>query len=308
MRRSWWAPLALGSVLWVAMAGAADAATLVTRGDRFYSYVEYYADPGEKNDITVTSASGRVTLVDRGVTAIVPSQQALADCVFVLNSVSCRDRGVMTVVGLDLKDGDDAVIASRPVSVIGGPGADAVVGSAFASFRGGPGADRLGTSSGHFLYWTDEVGDVRVTTDGVADDGHAGEGDNVAPGAGVSVLGPGRHTLIGDDAPNDLSVSTGDGSTIAGAGGNDKLSGSAGPDLITGGDGDDDIHGNLGADDLDGGAGVDFLSGDNDDDVVRARDGEADELLECADGVDLLIADPIDPPNFGGRCEQVDLG
>ena len=198
--------------------------------------------------------------------------------------------------------------ATRNVGVLGGPGDDVVTGSAFASFTGGPGADRLSTTTGHFVYDTDEVGDVHVTTDGVADDGHAGERDNVGPGLGVSVFGPGRHTLIGDDAANDLSISGFSPATIDGGGGNDSLSGSADADLMTGGAGDDRIHGGQGADDIDGGAGRDFLSGDSGDDTVRARDGEVDELLECADGLDLLIADPADPPNFGGRCEQVDLG
>ena len=94
----------------------------------------------------------------------------------------------------------------------------------------------------------------------MANDGEAGEGDNVL---GVERLSARADvvTLTGDDGPNDFLVEAGS-STVRGLGGDDRLVTYDGNDTIEGGDGNDFIEAGFGNDILDGGAGVDQFSGD----------------------------------------------
>jgi len=109
-------------------------------------------------------------------------------------------------------------------TVDGGPGDD--------ELDGGPGADVLngGTGSDAVLY--DGSTGVTVTLDGVANDGVAGEGDNV--GADVE-------DIFGADGPDKLDGSSA-ANTIDGNAGDDRISGGSGNDAIFGGDGDDVIE------------------------------------------------------------------
>jgi hypothetical protein len=122
----------------------------------------------------------------------------------------------------------------------GGPGADDI--------RGGPGDDAVsygGTSA-----------PVTVTLDDQANDGAAGEGDNV-------------HTDVED---------------IYGGAGDDRLTGDAAGNTIDGGAGNDTIV---------GGKGFDFLYGGPGDDVIDARDGTQD-VVDCGAGRDRAIVDRVD--------------
>jgi Ca2+-binding RTX toxin-like protein len=129
----------------------------------------------------------------------------------------------------------------------GTPGRDAI--------RGGPGNDLLVGGAG-----TDELmqicrsGFVNVTLDGQANDGSAGEGDNVAGDIEI-IEGPGHDTglrFVGNDLPN---VVNGGGrpSVLIGGGGDDKLYGGVDNDQIDGGPGNDITEGWGGADTVDGG-------------------------------------------------------
>jgi Ca2+-binding RTX toxin-like protein len=113
---------------------------------------------------------------------------------------------------------------------------------------------------------------VSVTLDGVANDGAAGENDNVLGTEDVNITGccgttppPGSATIVGD----------------------------AGTNQIRGGDGNDSI---------DGGAGNDFLNGNAGDDVINANDGFADRV-DCGDGNDIANVDEFDAVN--SNCETV---
>jgi Ca2+-binding RTX toxin-like protein len=91
---------------------------------------------------------------------------------------------------------------------------------------------------------------VRVELDGVANDGEAGEGDDVQGTIEHVRGGPFDDTLIGDDSDDVLSGRDGD-DTLAGRGGgdsllgglgdDDNLDGGPGPDFFDGGDGDSDL-------------------------------------------------------------------
>ena len=98
---------------------------------------------------------------------------------------------------------------------------------------------------------------MTITLDGVADDGEAGEADNV----GADVEG-----ASGGARQRTRSSATTLGNRLLGGGGNDS---------ITGGTGEDRIEGNEG------------------DDTIDSRDGRYDSI-DCGPGNDTLLADPGD--------------
>ena len=82
----------------------------------------------------------------------------------------------------------------------------------------------------------DRVAPIAASIDGVANDGEAGEGDNIATDV---------ESIVGGSA----------GDTLTGGAGNETLIGGAGNDTLSGLAGDDVLDGGAGADHLDGGAG-----------------------------------------------------
>jgi Ca2+-binding RTX toxin-like protein len=170
-----------------------------------------------------------------------------------------------------------------------GAGADAYV--------GGPGTDRL---------WLDgHPAGMTISIDGAANDGAAGEGDNV---------GSDIESILGTPAA-DVFTGTAGRDTFDGGGGNDELHGADGDDLLYGGAGDDKVYGDGGADrvegsygldTVDGGAGQDGVFGDTascsvfcsfDADVLFARDGEKD-VVDCGGGADQATVDEGDVVSY----------
>lgn len=156
--------------------------------------------------------------------------------------------------------------------VLPGPGADVVrTGTGADTIAHSPGADVFdgGFGSDTAMFW--EFGEpspgVSVTLDGVADDGLAGEGDNVLP------------SMENVDATN-------------------------GPDLVVGSSLSNEISGHDGNDELDGGAGTDRITGGRGDDRILARDGERD-IIACEGGSDTVQADTLD--QVAGDCEIVNF-
>src|SRR3954452_11247179 len=86
----------------------------------------------------------------------------------------------------------------------------------------------------------------------------------------------------GNDSFSSIAVTVPE--SIAGGDGDDTLSGGGAGDVLAGGDGRDT---------LDGGAGVDDYFGEGGDDVIRARDGNA-ERIACGAGTDQAINDFTD--------------
>jgi Ca2+-binding RTX toxin-like protein len=129
--------------------------------------------------------------------------------------------------------------------LFGGPGDDALAGGSDAgtdrmdggagadTFAGGPGIDRV-------LYDTRTSG-VTVTIGSGADDGQAGEGDDVGADVESVTGGEGTDTLTGDDQPNTFSGRGGD-DTISGGDANDFMGGAKnGNHTFHGGDGVDRV-------------------------------------------------------------------
>ncbi|MFL5909667.1 MAG: lytic murein transglycosylase [Gaiellaceae bacterium] len=185
---------------------------------------------------------------------------------------------------------------SGPDFLGGGPGADTLDGNGGDdTLQGGLGADTMSGGSGQdTVDYSDHPNGVTVDDDGVADDGSAGEGDNVGTDVDNIVGGPGNDRLTGSGWFN----------TISGGGGDDVLSGGTGNDTLLGGPGGDTLNGDSGDDVLDGGAGADRLGGGSGSDTAdyssrRApvsvslddqwNDGEAGEGDDAASDVEKVL-------------------
>ena len=181
-------------------------------------------------------------------------------------------------------------------SLRGGAGDDTALfvgtGDGADDFSGGDGRDRVD--------YSDRATDVRVTLDGSADDGGAGEGDDIEPDVEDVTAGSGSDTLTGSGAENSLDGGKGD-DLIEGGGGSDVLDGGAndaGNDTLSGGDGNDMVHGQSGDDLLKGDAGDDGLNGGGGTDTVEGGDG-ADSLAGGA-GIDTVEGGAGDDSLLGG--------
>ena len=166
-----------------------------------------------------------------------------------------------TVLG---EGGDDRIVSELrvPTAFDGGPGDDSMSGG-FATFAGGPGADLMESYGHSELSYADRSATVRVTLDLTANDGEAGEGDDV------------RGTfdaVAGGAGADELSV-TPSGGALGGTAGT-RLDGAGGDDLLIGGDRADELNGGDGADVLLAEGGADWLWGGPGPDRMRGGDGD----------------------------------
>jgi Ca2+-binding RTX toxin-like protein len=165
------------------------------------------------------------------------------------NDVIATGAGNDTVFGLG---GNDTVCMGAGNDTFdGGPGSDFFVSESTPDgadhFIGG-GFPQFG---GDYFSYANRTVTVTVTLDGLANDGQAGEGDNIDPGSYVE----------GGKGPD----------VLTGSAGHDYLNGMAGNDTLTGLGGDDELFGNNGSDRLIGGQGDDYTLGGNDNDVSIAE-------------------------------------
>ena len=185
--------------------------------------------------------------------------------------------------GNDGEAGEGDFIASDVENLTGSPQSDQLIGDgADNHLRGEGGNDRLsglggadtfdegptasgadtisgGSGTDRVRYDERTAAGVRVTLDGAADDGQAGEGDNVQPD--VENISGTRFadTLVGSELAN----------SILGLGGNDAINPLAGSDRVFGGDGDDRINVRDGVRDFArGAAGNDTITRDTVDDAI----------------------------------------
>jgi Ca2+-binding RTX toxin-like protein len=242
----------------LAIAAPADAATvgLTRQGTAAHGAgeilgLELHAAPGEANAVTIEAGPGGVVVRDAGAPLTAgPYCEPLAD------GVACALPASAVV---DLGDGDDR-LAVRGVTadVYDGPGDD-VLEIATGTFHAGTGADAMrvteSTAASRVSYATRTAG-VWVTENGVADDGEAGERDDVGLGIQSVDGGSGDDVLIADPDPHILDGKAGD-DRIAGGPRDDILTGDAGDDVLLGGAADDDLLAGPGADVIRGGPGED---------------------------------------------------
>ncbi|MBI5104670.1 MAG: hypothetical protein HZB46_06745, partial [Solirubrobacterales bacterium] len=231
--------------------------------------------------------------------------------------------------------GDDRLAGGPGNDVLeGGPGNDVLDGGlGDDDLEGIPGGDPgAATTAGADTYaggggydvvtYEDRTEPLALSPDGVANDGAAGEGDDIGTdvtGTGI-VGGVGDDTISGGPARSLLSGGPGD-DLVDGGAGDDSLGGDTGNDRVLGGAGQDLVVGSDGNDVVDGGGDVDQLWGDDPlgcspyacpsgRDRILARDGLA-EPVDCGPGIDEVQGDAADMlrsyPLSSDVCETVDL-
>jgi hypothetical protein len=217
--------------------------------------------------------------------------------------------------------GSDNLIGGPGDDVLdGGPGNDYFEDIAYGNESDSAGSDTyIGGGDSDRLNLDGRSEDLALSPDGVANDGAAGEGDNIGPDVVSIIGGYGADTFTGNAYGNYFDGGEGNDS-VNGAGGDDNLVGGAGNDSIRGGDGQDVLGGESGDDVLDGGPGVDRFWGDAigacipgycsyGQDQINARDGNQ-ETLNCGPGTDSAQVDASDfvvmSPGETDQCESVD--
>ena len=246
-------------------------AVVVNLGDRDDSYWGWngpnIVDGGAGNDNPITGSGGDDTL-----------------------------RGGIGSDELEGWDGDDVLD--------GGPGDDYLEGIAYVEEGMTHGTDTYVGGGGYdTVTYEGRTEDLSLSPDGVANDGAAGERDDIGTDVMAIGGGHGADTMTGNGARNVFGAGEGD-DVLSGAGGDDHLVGGPGADRVTGGEGQDLLGGESGDDMLDGGTGVDRYYGDSVSaciayscpsgrDEIRAQDGEREEI-NCGPGTDTLAADPLD--------------
>jgi Ca2+-binding RTX toxin-like protein len=217
--------LAVALLLALALAAPAEGATVSVEG----TTVTIAAPNRERNAITVTGRSGGGVSVRDSRTPLT----AGAGCTQTRpDRVACGT--AITDVAADLGPLSDGISIGSSVNAR----ATLRGGSDNDTLRGGPRNDLLiGGTGADTVTYSGRRGDVTVTLAGGADDGLAGEGDEVLEVERV-VGGSGFDTLIGTEGGNRLYGGPGD-DRLDGRGGADMLAGARGNDLLQGGPGED---------------------------------------------------------------------
>jgi Ca2+-binding RTX toxin-like protein len=311
----------LAALLLVAAPSAARAGDVSTAG----ATLSFVALEGEANDLSVTLAGGTYTLTDAGGEPVT----AGANCTQVAPSQATCPAAGITALTIDARDRSDSVLVgsgTAAATVTGGAGDDVLVGGDGSdTLNGGTDADRLEGGGGNDTL-NGETGDdsldgglgndvlnghagvdladyssrgaaVTISIDGTANDGAAGEADNVRTDVENATGGSGNDTLLGG-APANL---------LSGGPGHDSIDGEAANDTLDGGDGDDALAGGTGTDIVSYASRMapvtvtlDGLGGDGaaaEDDTVRADvetvvGGLGDDTLTGSAAVDTLWGGP----------------
>jgi Ca2+-binding RTX toxin-like protein len=211
--------------------------------------VQYLALKGEANDVTVSFDASEYVITDVGarvdpgegcrrVTRDTVRCDALEGHVVV---VKTRDRN--DVVHLDVpvqasiwgaRGADHLVGGSERDLIVGGGGADLLEGGGdWDDLLGGPGPDDLRGGPGirDRVSYSEREAAVKVTLDGLRNDGEPGENDLVANDVEDVSGGAGPDIIVGDANSN----------LLEGGAGNDRFDGRSGGDIFFGGDGFDTL-------------------------------------------------------------------
>jgi len=278
------------SIAVLGSAGQAVAATVTVGAEELElggPPVIFSAEPGEVNDLTVSSIPGDPdAVVFRDAGAVV---SAGAGCMAQLDgSVACRVSEIAGVRIL-LSDGDDRLDAAalhdqnRPpqstettffaVEVDGAQGADMLIGAdaTFSCLRGGPGNDVITSAVTPSAPVRAICGPIGGEGNDLLSGGATGESFSGGPGVDTINAAGGDDFAAGGSDTDLIDLGPGPDAAVGGAGadrvvgdlGNDTLTDSRGADAMLGGDGDDLIEVPLsddsGADELNGGSGFDAV-------------------------------------------------
>ena len=294
-----------GSEIEIALTGITNLTLVTGGGDDVLVYTGTGTDVGGDgdDDITgVTPLSVRAGLGDDYV-----------DFSLATNSVSLYGQGgddhMIGGLGRNVisgQDGADILEGNGGNDRIeGGDGDDVLLGGdgldTFDEGAAANGADLIdGGPRTDFVDYSKRTGALSITMSaGGADDGEAGEGDevtaveNLNTGAGDDVvIGTSGVNIIEGRGGNDQLFGLGDHDTLEGGPGDDYLQGDAGRNTLRGEDGNDVLVGNSTSDDR-------YFGGNGDDQIIGNTDGIV-ENVDCGAGVDVVEANSED--NFTA-CE-----
>jgi Ca2+-binding RTX toxin-like protein len=227
-----------------------------------------------------------------------------------------RTAAVTVTIGNGAPDdgevGEQDSVAADVEAVIGGGGNDVLRGNDLANtLTGGGGNDLLdggfgpdvligGAGTDTADYGARTAGVTVFVGNGIADDGEAGEADDVQASVENVTAGAGNDVLVGSTGKNTLRGGAGN-DTLQGDDGIDMLYGDDGDDVLDGGAGADRLYGGLGSDVLDGGAGLDTYAAGGGNDFLYNNDGVA-ETVNCGPGTDDAEVDTGATDTFIG-CE-----
>ena len=295
-------------------AGVAQAGT-VSVGS---TDITYAAAVGEENRVVLAAEDDPVRgvrVVDLGAPVT-----AGAGCSSVGPNEAFCPSDTLGAIVLTLDDENDwantsAVGEDWGVRIEGGDGNDTLYSGSnrYAVQDGGPGADYL-SGDGATIDYSSRTNPLTVTTgDGLANDGEAGEGDNVddpysvlcgdgadtvtVNGSFMFVFGAGGNDELIDFSDGETGLSGGDGDdflrtvargsglrgghgddTLIGGNNSQFLDGGGGKDLLRGGPGPDRMFGGPGADEMIGGQARDKLLAGSGNDTLRVKDGTRDNV------------------------------
>jgi Ca2+-binding RTX toxin-like protein len=272
--------------------------------------VFYAADPGEVNQLTVSSAGADFALSDPGATI-----QPGAGCTGGSHDVVCSGAGI---IGLTLAGGDGGDSLANQTSMrstlSGGDGSDSLKGgSGDDTLRGNQGVDTISAGAG------DDFVDVRgdradIVTCGPGVDTVRGDGSDLidsdceqvdrggspapppsgpgpTPAAG-GLLGPTETARLAPGACANDRLGSAAADRLVGTRMGDNLYGLQGDDVLAGRARDDCLFGGVGSDALAGDRGDDRLLGDDPGNGVPGRDrlsgGVGNDLLDGGPGADRL--------------------
>jgi Ca2+-binding RTX toxin-like protein len=207
-------------------------------------------DGGAGSDEIVTDESSDIDLLDLNLYPTVENARLWQGTVIgnaLNNGLEVRVGG--TLLGNGGNDSLYAGSAALPVYMDGGEGNDSMTGGdANDTLVGGAGSDRLeGRGGNDTVDYSARTANLTIGIGTLADDGEAGEKDNVYLDIETILGGSGNDTIRGGAANN----------LLVGNGGNDSLFGNFGNDTLQGGGGNDALDGGSDADTLDGGDGTD---------------------------------------------------
>jgi hypothetical protein len=312
---------ALLAALAAANPALASTAKLTRQG------VDYAADPGESNDVTMTPSTTRwvgpdppetIDITDAGAATIRPLWGFAHAWGCEANTVApsvvwCALENPRSSVSATLGDLNDQFSMDHPgrsTTVDGGDGNDRL--------RGGSGTDVLGGSNGDDELAGRGGSDILLGGSGID------RADYQARSAAVKVTLDTAPQVWGNpQSVASLFLAANDGESgerdnvlsdvenVFGGSGNDELIGSDSSNGLYGTAGHDYLQGNGGNDSLYGGPGNDDLSGGHGDDIFKTVDGEVD-WVDCGPGADYVAADPNDQimkfPGPSRGCENVHIG
>jgi Ca2+-binding RTX toxin-like protein len=216
---------------------------------------------GLSNHITVTAGDGPLTVHGGGGNDTIESIDFVTALYGdggndTLTSVS-KDPNVDKWDTLNVVSGNDVLIGNRGNDFLSG-------GSGRDTLDGGLGADQMyGGSNSDTVDYSKRTENITVTLDNLANDGAAGEHDNVHSDIETIIGGGGADRLMGNFA-NNMPKGNGGNDTLYGGDGNDTLCGNSGKDHLYGQGGRDMLEGKGGSKDtLDGGSARDYATRDH---------------------------------------------